>query len=111
MYDELKEGGDDLADWVKSRKDLLFHVASSSAAVTTHVASQGAWALADGYKQHVIEDFMSGADPFLVGVAAESGRIVVTQETPAGASRKKVKIPNACAQLGVLCENARTPSR
>lgn len=43
--------------------------------------------------------------PFLVGVAAELGYIVVTQETPAGSRRRKVKIPDACASLGVQCED------
>ena len=48
---------------------------------------------------------MNCADPFLVGAAAESGSIVVTLETPAGASRKKVKIPDTCCRLGVPHEN------
>ena len=47
---------------------------------------------------------MDCADPFLVGVAAESGFIVVTLESPAGAKRKKVKIPDACSHLGVASE-------
>lgn len=105
IYDELKNGNDDLAEWVKDRRDTLFHFGSSSAAVAGHVASLGAWAQAASYEQHVVEDFMDCADPFLVGVAAESGLIVVTQETPAGAKRKKVKIPDACVHLGVAYEN------
>jgi hypothetical protein len=105
VYDELKDGGDELATWVKARKNLIFHVASSSAVVANHVATLGAWASTTGYRQHVIADFMSGADPFLVGAAAEHGQMVVTHETPAGASRKKVKIPDACSCLGVACEN------
>ena len=46
-----------------------------------------------------------GADPFLVGVAAELGYTVVSQETPAGSRRKKVKVPDACAHLGVSYED------
>lgn len=48
---------------------------------------------------------MDCADSFLVGVAAELGHTVVTQETPAGSKRKKVKVPDACAQLGVPYED------
>lgn len=105
LYDELKNGNDELAEWVKARRDLIFHVDSSSAAVAAHVAALGAWAQNEGYRQHVIEDFMDCADPFLVAVAAEVGYTVVTQETPAGAKRKKVKIPDACAHLAVPYEN------
>jgi hypothetical protein len=105
VYDELRDGNDDLAEWVKARKELLFHVDSSTAVVAGHVATLGAGAQAAGYKQHVVEDFLDCADPFLVGAAAELGLIVVTQETPAGAKRKKVKIPDACDQLGVAFEN------
>jgi hypothetical protein len=105
VYDELRDGNDDLADRVKGRKELLFHVDSTSAEVAGHVASLGAWAQAAGYKQHVVEDFLDCADPFLVGPAAESGLIVVTLETPAGSKRRKIKIPDACALLGVSHEN------
>lgn len=48
---------------------------------------------------------MDSADPFLVGAVLETNSILVTQETPAGASRKKVKIPDACRHLGVQFEN------
>jgi hypothetical protein len=105
VYDELKNGGDDLAAWAKARRTLLFHVESASAEVANHVAALGAWAQAEGYREHVIADFMDCSDPFLVGVAAESGFIVVSQETSAGSKRKKVKIPDACRPLGVAYEN------
>ena len=105
VYDELRSGNDDLAEWVKHRKDLLFHIDSSSASIAAHVATLGSWAQGSGYKPHVVADFLDCADPFLVGAAAESGLTVVTQETPAGSKRKKVKIPDACVQLGVAFEN------
>lgn len=105
VYDELKGGGDDLAEWVKDHRDTLFHLESTTAAVAGYVASLDTWARAEGYKPHVVADFLDCADPFLVGVGAEFGHVVVTQETPAGSKRKKVKIPDACKHLGVPCEN------
>jgi hypothetical protein len=105
IYDELKDGGDELADWVKERRDLVFHVPSSSAEVASAVARLGSWAQAEEYRPHVLAEFMDGADPFLVGAALEAGAIVVTQETPAGSKRKKVKIPDACRHLDVAYEN------
>ena len=105
VYDELRAGSDELAEWVKDRRELIFHIESTSAVVAGHVATLGSWAQGAGYKQHVVEDFLDCADPFLVGAAAEFGLIVVTQETPAGQRRRKVKIPDACAQLSVTCEN------
>lgn len=105
VYEELKDGGDDLADWAKDQRDRLFYLKSDSEAVAAYVDRLDTWARAEGYKPHVVEDFMDCADPFLVGVAAEHGHVVVTQEIPAGSKRKKVKIPDACASLGVQCEN------
>lgn len=105
IYDELKDGGDDLAAWVKDRRDVIFRVPSSSQAVANAVGRLGTWVQSENYKPHVLADFMDSADPFLVGAAIEIGSILVTQETPAGASRKKVKIPDACRHLGVDYEN------
>ncbi len=107
VYDELKAGDDDLAEWVKDHRDSLFRFESSSKAVAAHVASLGKWAKAEGYKPHAVEEFMDlpRADPFLVGVGAEFGHVVVMLEIPAGSKRKKVKIPDACDHLGVQWEN------
>lgn len=90
-------------DWLG--RDLIFRIQSSSEGVAEGVARLGGWAQGEGYRPHVLADFMDGADPFLVAAAAEAGATVVTQETPAGSRRKKVKIPDACRHLGVPFEN------
>ena len=105
VYKELKSGSDELANWVKDRRQTIFPICSSSPVVGGHIDSLYIWAQREGYKDHTIRDFLDSADPFLVGVAASLGAIVVTQETPAGNSRKKVKIPDACDFLGVLWED------
>ena len=105
VYQELKEGGDELAAWVRSQRKLLFHVNSDSSEVARYVSDLGKWARDDGYPEHVVEDFMSCADPFLVGAAAAAGATIVTLETPAGTSRRKVKIPDACHHPGVSYED------
>jgi hypothetical protein len=105
IYDELKDGGDDLAAWVKERREAIFHVRSTSQAVANAVRRLGTWVQSENYKPHVLAEFMDSADPFLIGAAVETGWILVTQETPAGASRKKVKIPDACRHLRVEYEN------
>ena len=105
VFDELKDGKDELATWVKKRRQSLFYLASSSKSVAGYVDSLGAWAEREGYQEHVIEEFMSGADPFLAGVAAEGGLTVVTLEKPARGRKSKVKLPDACDHLGVEWED------
>ena len=58
----------------------------------------------ENYKPHVLADFMDGADPSS-SVPRSRPAILVTQETPAGASRKRVKLPDACRHLGIQYEN------
>ncbi|HEV2071571.1 MAG TPA: DUF4411 family protein [Acidimicrobiales bacterium] len=41
IYDELKDGGDDLAAWVKDRREVIFYVPSSSQAVANAVGRLG----------------------------------------------------------------------
>ncbi len=105
VYDELKDGEDELAAWARERRKSLFYLESSSEVVASYVDSLAAWAKGKGFHPHTLEEFMSGADPFLVGAAAEGGFTVVTLETPAGRRKRKVKIPDACDHLGVAWED------
>lgn len=104
IYDELKTGGDDLAEWVKERKQLIFHVRSDSATVAGYVDRIHGWARQEGYRDHAIANFMDCADPFLIAAATEWGYAVVTHEV-ASRSRKKIKIPDVCRFLDVPYEN------
>ncbi len=106
VYKELKGGTDELADWVKKHKELIFWMKSDSRQVANHVEAIESWAKRrEGYRGALNEKFFDGADPFLVGVAAETDSIVVTLEIPVGNNSTKMKIPDACNHLGVLYEN------
>lgn len=105
VYDDLKNGGDDLAAWVKARRASMFHMDSTAAEVATKIAEQGTWIQSVGFKPHVHAEYMACADPFIVGVAAAGSHCVVTLEAADPNRRKKVKIPDACKALGVTYEN------
>ncbi len=105
VYKELLDGKDELAEWAKDHKEALFRVSSNSKQVALHVDALVLWSRKEGYSEAAIDDFLARADPFLIGAAAETGSVVVTMEVPAGNSRKKVKIPDACDHLNVPHED------
>jgi hypothetical protein len=53
------------------------------------------------YTQAAIGEFLASADLRLVAQAAARGATVVTRERPEPQSKKRVKIPDACAAHGV----------
>jgi hypothetical protein len=104
VFDELTNQDDDLADWVRGRKQSIFHVTSTSLDIANSVTEIGRWMNSVAFKAHVQAEFMDGADPFLAAVAMVRGDTVVTLETFDAAARRKVKLPNACQHLGVPYE-------
>lgn len=60
-----------------------------------------AWVHAQSYRQSTSEEFLEGADYYLVAYALTHGSRVVTHETPGG--RKKVKIPDVCKAFHIPC--------
>lgn len=100
VYNELKESGDELADWVKARKVQFIPINSENiqrefAKVATYVASH------EKYKPASVDQFLAGADPWIIAAAKVNGATVVTQESLVDANSKKVKIPNICKQFNV----------
>lgn len=105
VFEELAAQQDELAMWAKVREDSIFHVDSTRQAVTNQIPRLGQWMNDIGFRAYVQEEFMDGADPFLIAAALVGGDTVVTAETFEPQRRSKVKIPNACHGLGVPWEN------
>jgi len=96
---ELRDGGDELADWAAQR-DAGFFLPPDEAVVTS-LAATSEWAQGCGlYETAAIATFLQAADYYLVAHAHAHSHIVVTHEVPA-ATRFKIKIPNACDGMSV----------
>lgn len=100
VYDELKSFGDELTEWVKERKAHFLTISDDPtqeryAEIANYVAA------IEGLRAGSLEDFLQGADPWLIAKAKEMGAVVVTQESLAPAGTKKIKIPNVCQEFGV----------
>jgi hypothetical protein len=99
--DELKRGDDELAEWAKNNPDLFISVdddatQSSFIHVANLVAQQSG-----KMKVGATEEFLSGADPWLIAKAISTGATIVTHESHNRENRKKFLIPNICEQFGV----------
>lgn len=98
--DELKAGGDDLAEWARDRGDGFFLPPDS--ATLPALATVSEWANDQQYEQVAVSTFLQGADYYLVAYAFAHAHVVVTHEIPS-TSTKRIKIPDACIGLGVKC--------
>lgn len=102
--DELERGNDELAQWAKRQQGLFMPVSDDETqqaftSVADHVASQ-----ARVMKSGALEEFLSGADPWLIAKAIALGdAIVVTHEQFNPQIRRKFSIPNVCQHFGVRC--------
>lgn len=98
--DELVGGGDELATWAQQRIDSFF--VKPDAAVVQSLQATSAWANGAGYEPAAVNTFLQVADYYLVAQAHAHNHVVVTHEIAAN-STKRIKIPNACIDLGVKC--------
>jgi Domain of unknown function (DUF4411) len=97
---EIERQKDDLSVWSKNSASPLYLTPRASA--TTQFRRLTAWA--NGHQQYTApakRDFLASADYFLVAQAADLGFTVVTHEVPAPHAKKRIKIPEACAEVGV----------
>lgn len=95
---ELMPLGDELTDWAAARGSGFF--LKPDPQVLPALAAVSEWATTQQYQPAAVSTFLSVADYYLVAHALAGGFAVVTHELPAF-SAKKIKIPNACLQLGV----------
>ncbi len=100
VADELLAGDDELTGWVRQRGDRFFLAADSR--VADALAQVSAWAGAGNFDPAAVSVFLQIADYWLVAHALAHDCTVVTHEVAAD-TVKKIKIPNACLELGLRC--------
>ncbi|WP_347986303.1 DUF4411 family protein [Methylomonas sp. AM2-LC] len=100
---ELKEGNDELAQWVKDRPE---HFINNDDDETQSVFTEIVQAVVAGdYNPGNRDSFLAKADPWIIAKAKTIGASVVTHESLAVQNTKKVKVPNICRQFDVPCLN------
>jgi len=99
VYDELIAGADELADWVKAQPRSFILVPTETD--RSSLENVSTWVNSTGFKPAAVSDFLQAGDYFIVAQALTLGYAVVTLEKPDPLSKKRVKIPDACAAMGV----------
>ena len=105
VHEELKQGGGHLADWADHEASGLF-VSSREPLVVAEYGNVMAWVYGSTqFLDHAKADFAAGADGWLVAYSKVHGRTLVTQEAYNPRIRKRVPLPNACREFGVITAN------
>lgn len=101
VFDELKRGNDELSNWVKDNSKLFLDVSDDATQQAFGAVAQMLADQAPKMKAGAFEDFLSGADPWLIAKAMTSGATIVTHEVHNRDMKKKFSIPNVCEELGI----------
>lgn len=102
VADEIDVQQDDLSAWAATLPAGFFLRPDANFSAAFQQVSQ--WALDSGFQAAAYTEFLGVADSFLVAQALAGDHTVVTLEKPATSpSRKKIKVPDACAGVGVKC--------
>lgn len=102
VADEIDVQKDELSEWAaKLPKDFFLRPDQSFSSAFQRVSQ---WAIASGFREAAYSEFLDVADSYLVAQALAGMHTVVTLEKPAtSVSKKKIKVPDACAGIGVKC--------
>jgi hypothetical protein len=98
--DEILSGDDALSRWAEDLGSGFF--LPPDAAALPSLATVSTWATGQAYEQAAVATFLQVADYYVVAQANAGQHTVVTHEIPS-ASRRKIKIPDACIGLGIKC--------
>jgi predicted nucleic acid-binding protein len=99
VYAELAAGDDELADWAKERKGTdLFQEPSAN---VQRFFNQIAVYVHARYAEHQAQEFLDGADAWVIAHAKAEDALVVTHENLVNEYSKKPKIPNICKHFAV----------
>lgn len=105
VYEEVSDGKDDLATWLKQEhiKTALLYQEEVDVSLVAHATDQG-------YASDLTDDEVVkiGRDPFLIAYALEnlvSICVVTTEVSKPRRRRANRHLPDVCADLGVRCCN------
>jgi hypothetical protein len=96
--DELQAIEDDLSVWASDRGTMFF--LPPDATIFPSLAAVSSWAMSAQYEQAAVSTFLQVADYYLIAQAYAERHTVVTHEVPS-ASKRRIKIPDACIGLGI----------
>lgn len=99
--DELKKGDDELASWAKDHAELFLDVHDETTQECFMIVVEYVVGQTEKMKIGAVEDFLSGADPWLIAKAMATGCTVVTHERHHADVIKKFLIPNVCDVFSV----------
>lgn len=101
VRDELLSGNDELAKWVGARKKASWFLTHDDAQTQRHLARIAESLQVGQYTEAAMNEFLRGADPWIVAKAKSIGAAVVTQEVREPNSRARVPLPNVCVAESV----------
>jgi hypothetical protein len=102
VADEIDAQQDDLSAWAATLPNGFF--LRPDAAFSSAFQRVSQWALRSGFQAAAYNEFLGVADSFLVAQALAGQHTVVTLEKPASTpSKRKIKVPDACAGVGIKC--------
>ena len=99
VYYELVDGNDELAEWIKERKDSKIFVKpndivqSNNGKIANYVNEE--------YPSYQSKVFLEKADSWVIAQAMSDDSVVVTFEVLVPEVSNKVKIPNICNVFNV----------
>ena len=110
VFGELHNGNDELSEWVKANRAVLFvepseAVQRKQSKISGHVNQT--------YEAPHAKEFLKGADSWLIAHACIDGGRIVSQEHRVKQPRPnmRVRIPNVAIAFGVECLNIWTMAR
>jgi Domain of unknown function (DUF4411) len=104
VYDEIADGEDALSEWVRENTPLEFWLPEDDGSVAA-ISELAAWAVGPTrqFTQPAVDEFMASADLGLVAQARGLNATIITREVASPDSKKRVKLPDAAAAVGVAC--------
>lgn len=95
VYEELAEGNDNLAEWVKERNSQSWFLYVDDDETQQAYSEIVNWVMSQNnkYSEAVRSDFLRVADPWLIAKAMTTNSQIVTHESNDPNCRKKVLIP------------------